>query len=83
MTDGGTREQRDFYVQRHFLSGMREAMLEMYPSEDEYIRDWFSMLYGDDEVSREVLLGRTRNVLIDLEGRKNQGQGRPEGRSWR
>ena len=75
-TIGGSKELRDFYIQNHFLQGMREAMWEMYPLGDKLIRDWFdwfSVAYGDDVIPKEVLLGRTRHVLYDLEGQKNQG----------
>ena len=75
MANGGAKEQRDFYVQKHFLLGMREAMREMYPWGDELIRKWlylFKIRYGDDEIPKEVLFAQTWSVLYELEKQKNQ-----------
>lgn len=82
VTNGWTKEQGGFYVQDRFLVGMREAMLEMYPSEGGLIGDWFSLIYGDNSIPKKALLGHTRIALYRLEERKNQGPQR-EGWDWR
>jgi len=64
-------EQGDSHIEKAFLLGMREAMLEVNPAEGEFIKDWFRVY---DRSSVESMLTQTQNMLATLEARKYEAE---------